>query len=334
MTILYLTSQGSKMSINDNVFVVEEKGGLVKSIPSETLESVVVFGRVELTGACIQRLLSKGIPVTYLGSKGQYYGRLISTSHQNVARLRKQLTLTMDSNYSMIMSKRFISAKIRNQKTVLSSYNRSWDGDLYEEIKQLERAKEQVDRACTYQELMGHEGIASRYYFRGLSKLIHPEFKFNGRSRQPPKDAFNSLISFGYTMIMYEFVGVIESMGLSPYAAFMHRDRERHPTLASDMMEEWRSVLVDRVVMSLIQGREIHIESFSKDDVTGAVYIGQEGIKAFLRKLEMKMRTSTNYIEQQIAPMTFRKAIGHQVQSMVRVIEESEPEHYKSLIIR
>lgn len=334
MTILYLTSQGSKISVKENVFVIEESDGLTRSLPAETVESVIAFGRIEMTSGCMQALLQRGVPVTFLSTKGAYFGRLGSTAHQNIGRLRNQLRLTGDRDFSLIMAKKFVEAKIRNQQTVLKGYIRSMKVDHSREILQLRRAWENAQRAEKFDALLGIEGNASKHYFAGLSHLVEPKFRFKGRSKRPPKDPFNSLLSFGYTIIMYEFLGVIESQGLSAYAGFMHQDRERHPTLASDMMEEWRAVIVDRVVMSLIQGHEISFDEFTVDEETGAVLIGKSGIRKFLRKLEMKLHTETNYLDRHMAPMTFRRAIGHQAQSMVRAIETEDPNEYKSLIIR
>lgn len=128
---------------------------------------------------------------------------------------------------------------------------------------------------------MGYEVNAAREYFKALSSLIKKEFYFHGRSKRPPKDPFNSKISLEYTILMYEIVGELENKGISPYIGFMHSDIERHPTLASDLLEEWRSVIVDAIVMSLIQGNEIGIELFWRDEETGAVIISNLGINIF-----------------------------------------------------
>lgn len=112
-------------------------------------------------------------------------------------------------------------------------------------IEQMKLAAKNIDKCTSVSQIMGYEGIAARHYFMGLSKCILPEFGFCGRSRRPPKDEFNSMISLGYAMLMNEIYGAVEGKGLNVYAGFLHQDRERHPTVASDMMEEWRSVLID-----------------------------------------------------------------------------------------
>lgn len=125
--------------------------------------------------------------------------------------------------------------------------------------------KDKISENLTLKEIMGYEGNAAREYFCGLSKIIKPEFSFKGRNRMPPKDPFNSLISLGYTLLLHEAYGEIENKGLSPYCGYLHSDHERHPTLASDLMEEWRAVIVDSVVLSLIQGNEISPDDFYTD---------------------------------------------------------------------
>lgn len=107
------------------------------------------------------------------------------------------------------------------------------------------------------EEMIGFEGQAAKYYFRGLAACIDKEFSFQGRSRRPPRDEFNSMISLGYSILMNEVYCKIEMKGLNPYFGFIHRDAEKHPTLASDMMEEWRAVIVDATAMSMINGHEI-----------------------------------------------------------------------------
>ena len=104
---------------------------------------------------------------------------------------------------------------------------------------------------------MGYEGAAARIYFSTLGKLIDSEFIFSGRNKRPPLDPFNSMISLGYSIILNEIYGKLEGKGLNPYFGILHKDREKHPTLASDMMEEWRAVLIDTLVMGMLNGQPL-----------------------------------------------------------------------------
>lgn len=181
-------------------------------------------------------------------------------------------------------------------------------------------------------ELIGYEGVAAKSYFAVLSKIINPEFSFNGRNRMPPRDPFNSMISLGYTLLMYEIYGEIENKALTPYCGFLHKDHERHPTLASDLMEEWRAVIVDSVVMSLVQGNEINQEHFIKDEETGAVYLTTTGIRIFIKKYEAKLRSENKYLDG--ISMSYRRCLWYQVNKLVNAIEENNAELYNPVTIR
>lgn len=190
-----------------------------------------------------------------------------------------------------------------------------------------------LDRGYSVQELIGYEGMAARIYFEALSLLIREEFAFQGRNRQPPRDPFNSLLSLGYTLLLYEIYGVLESAGLNPYGGFIHSDRAKHPTLASDLMEEWRAVIVDSVVFSLIQGKEIAADQFVTNEETGGVYLKTDGMKIFIEKMEKKFRSETGYLDSSYR-MSYRQALKHQVNRLVLAIEREEPEVYVPIRIK
>lgn len=327
-----ITESGSVMNIDGGYFVITHKDGELHKIPKETLESVAMFGNVSITTPCVRELLERGIPVSYFSSRGAYYGRLESTGHKNITRLKSQIYRSDDEEFSISIAKRIIYAKICNQITVLRRYARNRSVDISDSISMMKISRDKTVSAVSSEELMGFEGTAAKYYFAGLSKLVKGEFAFNGRNRMPPKDPFNSMLSLGYTLLMYEIYGEIENKGLTPYTGFLHKDRERHPTLASDLMEEWRAVIVDSVVMSLVLGNEVEINDFTFDDETGGVFLGSKTKRIFIGKYENKLRTMNTYIDN--INMSFRKSLWYQVNSLVRAIEQNDPELYRPVIIR
>ncbi len=330
MSYLYVTENGANINIDGGYFVVNYKNGLIHKIPKETLESVALFGNVSITTPCVREFLKKGIGVSYFSKNGAYYGRLESTSHKNTERLKKQIYLSDDDAFALSFDKKIIRSKINNQIVVLRRYTKNNSTEEY--IKDMRIYLNKIELVQTYNQLIGYEGAAAKSYFAALSKIIKPEFKFNGRNRRPPKDAFNSMISLGYTLLMYEIYGEIENRGLTPYCGFLHKDNERHPTLASDLMEEWRAVIVDSVVLSLIQGNEIGTEHFIYDEDNGAVYLNSEGMKIFIKKYENKLRTENRYIEN--SSMSYRKCLWYQVNSLVRLINEKNIDLYTPVNIR
>ena len=334
MSYLYITEDGASLSVDGGYYVVTYKDGMTHKIPSETLESVALFGNVSLTTQCVKKFLEKGIAVSYFSKKGSYFGRLESTRHSNIFRLKKQISLTDDENFSIHLAKKIIAAKVNNQIVLLRRYKRNNSKkDVDNEILMLNDSISKLQNTTSIEEIMGYEGIAAKYYFKALSKLVNPDFAFNGRNRMPPKDEFNSMLSLGYTLLMYEIYGEIENKGLSPYAGFIHSDRERHPTLASDLMEEWRAVIVDSVVMSLVNGNEIEKTEFIHDEETNGVYLTNTAMRTFLNKMETKLRSETGYLNSTYR-MSFRKALWHQVNNLVSAIENSDPDFYDPILIR
>lgn len=333
MSYLYITEDGAVMTVNGGYYEVSYKDGMIHKIPMETLESVALFGNVSVTTPCTKKLLENGVPVSYFSKKGAYFGRLESTRHINIFRLKKQIELTENSSFSIAIAKRMISAKLNNQAVILRRYERGKNTDIKNELFQINNSKKKIAESETVEEIMGYEGIAAKFYFQGLSKLINPDFSFTGRNRMPPKDPFNSMLSLGYTILMYEIYGEIENKGLTPYGGFIHSDRERHPTLASDLMEEWRAVIVDSVVMSLCNGNEISNDDFIRDDETGGIFLKNNGMRIFLKKLEDKLRSETGYIQSSYR-MSFRKALWHQVNCLVTAIESGDPNLYYPILIR
>ena len=231
-------------------------------------------------------------------------------------------------------SKKISLNKIHNQRVLLTRYQRSTGKNIQENIQAIKIHENKISHCTNIEQIMGYEGNAARQYFAALSKMIKEDFKFSGRNKRPPRDAFNSMISLGYTILMYEIMGEIENRGITPYIGFMHKDIERHPTLASDLLEEWRAVIVDATVMSMIQGNEISINEFSKDEETGAVIISKNGVNLFIKKLEKKLQSNMNYLEYLEHPVSFRRAIWWQVSKIVKCIDNGNFDDYMPIRIR
>ena len=336
MSILYISEYGERISIKDGCFVVDLKGGAKRTIPQETLESVMVIGSVEITTQCMKECLKRGIVITFLSKYGKYFGRLTSTEYHNAYRLKNQVYLSDDREFRLNFSKKIQQAKIHNQLVILKRYIRNYVdlADIDEECKYMLLSKKNIKNAKSIEEVMGYEGIAARYYFAALSKLVWRDFKFTGRSRRPPKDPFNAMLSFGYTIIFYEIFAELENRCINPYIGFMHEVKNNHPALISDLLEEWRAVLVDSLVLSLIRGNEILIKEFDKDRETGAVVISDNGIKIMIRKLEKKMNSNMNYFDFLSEPTSFRKGIWWQVKNLAKCIDEHDADLYSPLMIR
>jgi len=333
MSLLYVNESSAAIGIEAGRCTVKYSDGMVKAIPIETLEGITIIGRAQITAQCVQECLKRGIPVSYYSTGGNYYGKLQSTGHVNTQRQRKQCEL-YDSKFSMELSKNIVSAKLKNQAVILRRYEKSKGTSVNEALKMLDICRGKAQRCRKLPQLMGYEGQGAKAYFDGLSALIEPEFAFQGRSKRPPCDEFNAMISFGYFVLRNELYGKIEEKGLNPYFGFMHRDKEKHPTLASDLMEEWRAVIVDSAAMSMINGHEIHKDDFRQDTEEPGCFLTKEGMKKFLSKLERKLQTEVKYLKYADYAVSFRQGIALQLDRLVQAIENEDASIYKPIEIR
>lgn len=271
------------------------------------------------------------INVSFFSLNGRYYGRLTPVVNTNVTNLRKQIALSTDESYILEIARRIIHAKISNQLVIANRYSSNVP-DLMEIKNEVKRLKRKVVNAESINQLIGFEGLASKYYFQALSKVIVNDFAFNGRNRRPAVDPFNCMLNLGYALLTKEIIGEIECRGLNPYIGFIHKDKAGHPALASDLIEEWRPVIVDSVVMSMIQGHEISVDGFifgpdgcrMKDDT----------LRTFISKIEKRMEINNQYLNYINGALTFREAIWHQADRMCRSVQKADPNMYFPVLIR
>lgn len=345
MSCLYITEQGAKVSVGGGKFIIDCRNGVCREVPEEIIESIIVFGNVEVSFGAQKRILEKGISMSFLSTRGRYFGRLHTTSHPHAERFKKQVYLSDDGAQRILFARATLRAKIHNQIVLLRRYIRnSGGGNVFEtkedpvnldtEILHMAQCEKMIEKAATIEEIMGFEGMAARYYFAGLSKLVDKDFRFSGRSKRPPKDAFNSLLSLGYTIVFYEIYAELENQNVHPYISFVHSLKEHHPALVSDLLEEWRAVIVDATVMSLVQGHEIKIDMFTTDEETGGVIISNQGVRILVRKLEQKMASRMNYLDYLDNPTSFRRGIWWQVKMLAHGIDEGDLSVYKPIRIR
>lgn len=335
MSFLYVTEPDCKVYFHENQIVMEDSNGLKTMLPIEILEGVTLIGNANVSSSCQRELLRRGLPVTYLATNGQYYGRLESTRHINIERQRCQFRLGDDTVFCLAFARKIIEAKTHNQIVILRRYNRDKAKESVKNyLHDMELVQKKVTSANSLEQLMGYEGNCAKLYFKGLSQLVHPDFPFSGRNKQPPRDPFNSLLSFGYTLLLYDMYGAIVNKGLHPYAGFLHQDRRGHPALGSDLIEEWRAVIVDALVMSLLNQGTFSPEDFTQADETGGVYLNKQASKIFLKEYQKKLRVQTSYLGTTVEKMSFRGAMQYQVNALTKAIEQNDLELYQPFRIR
>lgn len=278
LNTLFVTSQGAYLRKEGDAVAVRLDGKTVLRIPQHHLGGICCFGRVGVSPRLLGRCAEAGIAVTYLTERGQFLARVSGFTPGNVLLRREQYRRAdlIDTDCLRIAAP-VVIAKILNCRTVLQRAVRDApscdsDGRVSDAIRQLAdcvaaaRATEGLDQ------LRGIEGDASREYFGVFRHLITREaFEFRGRSRRPPRDNANALLSFVYTLMMHDARAALEAAGLDAQVGFLHRDRPGRPSLALDLMEEFRAFLGDRLVLSLINRAQVASSGFQTTPVGGVV---------------------------------------------------------------
>lgn len=267
LNTLYITTPEAYLSKDGlNVVVSVDKEEKFR-IPIMNVESIVTFGYMGASPGVMKLCMDSNVSLSFMTPQGRFICRVQGATRGNVLLRKKQYTLTEDENVALHLSKLFITGKVFNTRSILQRYIRDNGADEKVEsvIKQLDWRRKRIMQAENMEILRGEEGHAANTYFDVFDHLIlhqKKDFPFNGRSRRPPKDEVNAMLSFIYTLIANDVAAALESVGLDPYVGFMHTLRPGRTSLALDMMEEMRAYLGDRLVLSMINRKQVTKRDF------------------------------------------------------------------------
>lgn len=276
LNTLYITTPEAYLSKDGLNVVVSVKQNEIFRIPIHNIEQIVTFGYMGASPGLMKLCADNNVALTFLSPQGRYISRSQGPTKGNVLLRKAQYKNSDEPNYALHISKLFIGGKIQNYHNILRRFIRDngEDHDVESVAEYLQRCKHRVFNADNIDTVRGIEGEAATKYFGVFSHLLlnqKEDFKFEGRNRRPPKDAVNAMLSFVYTLICNAITAALETVGLDPYVGFMHTLRPGRPSLALDMMEELRAYLGDRLVLSLINRKQISIKDFVKQGDDGIV---------------------------------------------------------------
>jgi CRISPR-associated protein Cas1 len=313
LNTLYVTTEGAWLKKDGANIVMEVEGQERARLPAHMLESLVCIGRVLVSPPLLGYCAEQGICVCFLSPGGKFLARVEGPVSGNVLLRREQYRRTDDSARCALVVRNILLGKVHNQRAVISRAIRDHGEILDEETRRaLTRARERlrriIDRLLEEQEsgiLRGLEGEAAQTYFGVFDALIRvdaPALRFNGRSRRPPTDAINALLSFLYTVLTHDCRSALETVGLDSSVGFLHRDRPGRPSLALDLLEEFRPPFADRLVLSLINRRQIDERDFVTLD-NGAVLLKDASRKTVLTAYQERKREELRhaFLEEKIA---------------------------------
>jgi len=287
---LYVKSAGARISKSGHEMMVEDRDGNRQTVRLAHTSQVAIFGAVQVTTQTIQTLCDRGIPVCYFSSGGWFYGITRGMDHKNVDLRRAQYRAADDPTRSLALARRLVVAKIRNCRTLV---RRNAERDVSATLDRLRELVDQAAEAESAGTLLGLEGTAARLYFEQFGGLIRRQdgaglgFDFDGRNRRPPRDPINALLSFAYALLTKELALAAMAIGFDPYLGFYHRPRYGRPALALDVMEEFRPLIADSVVLSAVNTGVIQPADFVRRGA--AVALTDAGRGKFLRAYERRM---------------------------------------------
>lgn len=290
LNTLYVTSTDVYLGLDGENVIVKRDGEVVMRLPIHNLESIVAFDYIGASPALIRKCAEEKVSLSFFQGD-RYCGRFVGQENGNVILRKTQYRISDNEQESMEIARHMILGKVYNERYVINRALR--DHELRLDAEKLRNASELLQKSMGYirecqdlEKLRGFEGEAATVYFRVFDELIlqnKKDFRFEGRNKRPPLDRVNALLSFAYALLANECAGAAYSVGLDPYVGFLHRDRPGRKSLALDLMEELRSPVADRFVLTLINKRQIAAEDFSVAE-NRAVIIKDAARKAVIQK--------------------------------------------------
>ncbi len=296
MRTLYVSQQGCYVALDGETLIVKQNGTIYGQVQLPLTEQILIFGKSQVTTQVIRTCLLRDIPIAYLSRMGYCYGRLMSIErgYRQLSHYQQQLTL----GERIKTARAIVQAKLKNSRILLRRQRRRSESQLLERVLQsLDYLAIQATEADSIERLMGFEGAGAAQYFSAFGECLrNPEFVFTARTRRPPGNPVNAMLSFGYQILWNHLLALIELQGLDPYQACLHQGTQRHAALASDLVEEFRAPLVDSLVLWLVN-KNVMDEKKDFEYYNGGCYLNSTGrkkyLKAFLQRMEEEIDTDS-----------------------------------------
>lgn len=322
----YLSVNAESQRLNIVRSIVNEDGKRDQKrmqVPLHDLDRVIVVGRPSMTVPVLQRLMFARIPCYFTTANHRWIGSLMPDGNKDAARRLQQYKTAEDNEISLRISKAVVNAKIRNSRRVLqrlaSNRIESMQPEQQRICGELKTLASRVLRCINLNELRGLEGLAAALYFKRLGAFFPESVPFETRSRRPPKDAANALLSWTYTIVLGEIECEIRSRGLDPCIGFLHEVSHGTPSLALDLLEPLRAPVCDLLTLNLLNHKILTDESFEYRSEEGGVFLRQESHRDFFQGYERTMMRKFSPVKG--APHTdLRRVIADMVSAVLRAM--------------
>lgn len=321
---VYIVETGSVVKVqNDNLVVKRARQKLV-TVPLINIKRLYIKGNSLISTHLLLKLLSQEIDIVFLSFNGNFLTKIPSLPGKNIDLRRKQYQLFEDETLRNTIAALFVKGKTWNSYILLKRHL-----EKHRNSKALNRLlllyNQLNSNTFGIETLMGKEGAASQAYFSAFGKIFKDSgttFTFTRRSRRPPKNPLNAMLSFGYTLLFNEVLLMLEQTGLDPYLGFLHSPNYGRPSLALDIMEEFRPVIVDTLVLNLVSKKIVNDDDFRGIDSQGkaGIYLSKEKIKSFIYHFNYRMETR-RFSEKSGKEQCYRDIIRNQVHELIQYID-------------
>lgn len=288
LNTLFVGTQGAYVHLESDTLKVKLEDEKLLQVPLHHLGSICVFGQVTISLPLLARCADDGRSVVILTEHGRFKARLVGKTTGNVLLRKAQYDFHSDDGKSLEFAKCIVAGKLQNSRQVLMRAAREAKAEDREAFSvaanETETGLEALEKVMTLDEARGVEGMVAQCYFEQFDAMItsqRTDFRFNGRSRRPPRDRVNALLSFLYTLWTNDCVSALEGVGLDPQFGILHALRPGRPGLALDLVEEFRSVFLDRLCLTLINRKQVQAGDFEGRE-GGGVLLNEAGRKKVL----------------------------------------------------
>lgn len=324
---LYLVDEGAELAKESEKLVVRKNGVELLSLPALNVDQVMIFGRNGISTPAMQLCLRHRIPIALLSRLGRYHGRIDAENFSFLQLQYAQFSAHHDKPRGLILAQAMQRGKLENSALVLTRYARHREGQGADACHLAQRLR----MAADLDTLRGYEGAAAKAYFGAWKLILAPEWGFTQRIARPAPDPINVLLSFGYTILYQCVAGLLQARGLNPHLAFFHAGSGTHLALASDLMEEFRAVVVDACILNLCMNARLTPQHFRQSGAS--CILSSDGARLFIRALEGKFNsTMTHPVTGQ--SLDLRRIIDAQVQSLCKAIRHPGQASYQACVFR
>lgn len=318
MPTLYIQEQGATVRKSGQQVIISKAGKTLETIPLHKIDQVVLMGRgVQMSTALLVDLLARDIPVMLTNQRGSRHYATLTAGPSRFGPLRiQQIARVADSAWALELARAQIAAKLANQRGLIATTG--WAA-ANTAISQIDGAIAGLAQATTMDAVRGYEGAAAASYFGAWRTIFQRSWNFQGRAFYPPPDPLNAMLSFGYTLLLHDVLTAVQFTGLDPYLGTFHVTETGRPSLALDLMEEFRPLIVDRLVLDLIASGAITPTMVERPiDRPDAVYLAANARRTLIDRYEALMQQTTRLPTGEQTP--FRRVVLLQAQAVARVV--------------